>query len=301
MKRFFSAVRKEYGLYLIFLVPLAWYVIFMYVPMYGLQIAFKRYNARLGILGSPWVGMQYFKQFFDSYYFRDLLVNTLVLNVFQMAVGFPVPILLALIINEIRIRPLQKAVQNITYIPYFLSIVVIVSMLKLFSNTEYGLFNKIVTFFGGQPVDYFAKVGAFRPLYVFSGVWQNMGFNSVIYIAALSAIDPQLYEAASIDGASRIRKIIHVSIPQIAPTIVILFIMRIGSLMNVGFEKVLLMQNNVNMEVSDVISTFIYRNGIQKGQLSYSAAVGIFNSLINLFLLLGANRLTRRIGDTGLW
>ncbi|MBR3106789.1 MAG: sugar ABC transporter permease [Clostridia bacterium] len=301
MKNFLRAVRREYGLYLIFLVPLVWYVIFMYVPMYGLQIAFKRYNARLGILGSPWVGMQYFKQFFDSYYFRDLLVNTLVLNVFQMAVGFPVPILLALIINEIRIRPLQKAVQNITYIPYFLSIVVIVSMLKLFSNTEYGLFNKIVTFFGGQPVDYFAKVGAFRPLYVFSGVWQNMGFNSVIYIAALSAIDPQLYEAASIDGASRIRKIIHVSIPQIAPTIVILFIMRIGSLMNVGFEKVLLMQNNVNMEVSDVISTFIYRNGIQKGQLSYSAAVGIFNSLINLFLLLGANRLTRRIGDTGLW
>ncbi len=301
MKNFLRAVRREYGLYLIFLVPLVWYVIFMYVPMYGLQIAFKRYNARLGILGSPWVGMQYFKQFFDSYYFRDLLVNTLVLNVFQMAVGFPVPILLALIINEIRIRPLQKAVQNITYIPYFLSIVVIVSMLKLFSNTEYGLFNKIVTFFGGQPVDYFAKVGAFRPLYVFSGVWQNMGFNSVIYIAALSAIDPQLYEAASIDGASRIRKIIHVSIPQIAPTIVILFIMRIGSLMNVGFEKVLLMQNNVNIEVSDVISTFIYRNGIQKGQLSYSAAVGIFNSLINLFLLLGANRLTRRIGDTGLW
>ena len=301
MKNFLRAVRREYGLYLIFLVPLVWYVIFMYVPMYGLQIAFKRYNARLGILGSPWVGMQYFKQFFDSYYFRDLLVNTLVLNVFQMAVGFPVPILLALIINEIRIRPLQKAVQNITYIPYFLSIVVIVSMLKLFSNTEYGLFNKIVTFFGGQPVDYFAKVGAFRPLYVFSGVWHNMGFNSVIYIAALSAIDPQLYEAASIDGASRIRKIIHVSIPQIAPTIVILFIMRIGSLMNVGFEKVLLMQNNVNMEVSDVISTFIYRNGIQKGQLSYSAAVGIFNSLINLFLLLGANRLTRRISDTGLW
>ena len=232
------SLRKYWDLYLLLIPVVAYFVLFKFLPMYGLQIAFKRYNARLGILGSPWVGMQYFKQFFDSYYFRDLLVNTLVLNVFQMAVGFPVPILLALIINEIRIRPLQKAVQNITYIPYFLSIVVIVSMLKLFSNTEYGLFNKIVTFFGGQPVDYFAKVGAFRPLYVFSGVWQNMGFNSVIYIAALSAIDPQLYEAASIDGASRIRKIIHVSIPQIAPTIVILFIMRIGSLMNVGFEKV---------------------------------------------------------------
>lgn len=301
MKKFLRAVRREYGLYLLFLVPLVWYIIFMYAPMYGLQIAFKRYNARAGIWGSPWVGMLYFNQFFNSYYFKDLVVNTIVLNVYQMALGFPIPILLALIINEIRVRPLQKAIQNITYIPYFLSIVVIVSMLKLFSNPEYGLFNKIINAFGGESVDFFAKVGAFRSLYVFSGVWQNMGFNSVIYIAALSSIDPQLYEAASIDGANRIRKIIHISIPQILPTIVILFIMRIGSLMNVGFEKVLLMQNNVNMEVSDVISTFIYRNGIQKGQMSYSAAVGIFNSVINLILLVGANRITRRLGEMSLW
>ena len=301
MKHFFRAVRKEYGLYLIFFVPLIWYIIFMYTPMYGLQIAFKRYNARMGITGSPWVGFMYFKQFFQSYYFKNLLTNTLILNIYQMAIGFPIPILLALVINESNSRKLKKAVQNITYIPYFLSIVVIVSMLKLFSNTNYGLFNQIVHFFGGTPIDFFGKTGTFRTMYVFSGVWQNMGFNSVIYIAALSAIDPQLYEAASIDGASRIQKIIHISIPQIMPTIVILFIMRIGSLMNVGFEKVLLMQNNVNMEVSDVISTFIYRNGIQKGQMSYSAAVGIFNSLINLVLLTGANTLTRRMSSMSLW
>ncbi len=295
------AVKKEYGLYLIFLVPLIWYLLFMYTPMYGLQIAFKRYNSRLGILGSPWVGMQYFEQFFNSYYFGNLLANTLVLNVYQMAVGFPIPILLALIINEIRVRPLKKAVQNVTYIPYFMSVVVVVSMLNLFSNPTYGIFNKIGALLGAAPVDYFAKEEYFRSLYVFSNVWQNMGFNSVIYIAALSAVDPQLYEAAEMDGASRLRKIIHISLPCIMPTIVILFIMRIGSLMNVGFEKVLLMQNTVNMGTSDVISTFIYRNGIQKGQFSYSAAVGIFNSLVNLALLVGANTLTRKLGDDSLW
>jgi putative aldouronate transport system permease protein len=295
------AVRKEYSLYLIFLIPLIWYIVFMYTPMYGLQIAFKHYNTRLGILGSPWVGFQYFSQFFNSYYFGSLLANTLILNVYQMAVGFPIPILLALIINEIRVRPLKKAVQNITYIPYFLSVVVVVSMLNLFSNPTYGIFNQIGALLGAAPIDYFAKEEYFRSMYVFSNVWQNMGFNSVIYIAALSAIDPQLYEAAEIDGASRLQKIIHVSIPCIMPTIVILFVMRIGSLMNVGFEKVLLMQNTVNMGTSDVISTFIYRNGIQKGQFSYSAAAGIFNSLINLFLLLGANSLTRKMGDNSLW
>ena len=300
-KGFFQAVRREYGLYLLFLVPLIWYLVFMYYPMYGLQIAFKRYNAKLGILGSPWVGFKYFQQFFGSYYFKDLLVNTLVLNVYQMALGFPIPIVLALVINEIHSQPLKKAVQNVTYIPYFLSMVVVVSMLTLFSNPNYGLFNKIAGIFGGGGVDYMAKEDCFRTMYVLSGVWQNMGFNSVIYIAALSSIDPQLYEAAEIDGASRMRKILNISIPCIMPTIVILFIMRIGSLMNVGFEKVLLMQNKVNMGKSDVISTFIYRNGIQKGQFSYSAAVGIFNSLINLALLVGANMLTRRLGDSSLW
>ena len=300
-RRLIRRMRRESGLYLLFLIPLVWYLVFMYSPMYGLQIAFRRYNARLGITGSPWVGLMYFQQFFGSYYFTSLIVNTIVLSVYQMAIGFPIPILLALTINEIRSRPLQKAVQNITYVPYFLSMVVIISMLNLFSNPYNGLFNQIGQFLGAPPVDYFAKEDYFRSLYVFSGVWQNMGFNSVIYIAALSAIDPQLYEAAEIDGASRLNRIIHISLPSIMPTIAILFIMRIGSLMNVGFEKVLLMQNNINMGTSDVISTFIYRNGIQKGQFSYSAAVGIFNSLINLTLLFGANLLSRKVAQSSLW
>lgn len=300
-KRLIRQIKREFGLYALILVPLIWYAVFMYSPMYGLQIAFRRYNARLGITGSPWVGLLYFNQFFGSYYFGNLIVNTIVLSVYQMAIGFPIPIVLALIINEIRSRPLQKAVQNVTYIPYFLSMVVIVSMLNLFSNPYNGLFNQIGSVFGAAPVDYFAKEEYFRSMYVFSGVWQNMGFNSVIYIAALSGIDPQLYEAAEMDGASRLDRIIHVSLPSILPTITILFIMRIGSLMNVGFEKVLLMQNNINMDTSDVISTFIYRNGIQKGQFSYSAAVGIFNSLINLLLLVGTNLLSRRVAKSSLW
>lgn len=301
MKALRRALRNRYDLYLLLLIPLAWYILFQYVPMYGLQIAFRRFNPSLGITASPWVGTLYFRQFFNSYYFESLLVNTLVLSIYQMALGFPIPIVLALLINEVRIKPLQKAVQNITYIPYFLSIVVIVSMLDLFSDPSYGLFNKLGALVGAAPQDYITRAQYFRPLYVFSGVWQNMGFNSVIYIAALTAIDPQLYEAASIDGASRLRKIWHISLPGILPTIVILFIMRIGSLMNVGFEKVLLMQNPVNMTTSDVISTFIYRNGIQKGQFSYSAAVGIFNSLINLILLVGANALSRKVTHSSLW
>lgn len=301
MKAFWRSLKTRWDLYLLLLIPLAWYIVFQYVPMYGLQIAFRRFNPSRGITQSPWVGMMYFNQFFHSYYFTDLLWNTLILSVYQMAAGFPIPIVLALLINEIQSRPLRKAVQNITYVPYFLSVVVVVSMLNLFSNPSYGLFNKLGALFGLEAVDYIAKAEYFRPMYVFSNVWQNMGFNSVIYIAALTSIDPQLYEAASIDGASRLQKIWHISLPGILPTIIILFIMRIGSLMNVGFEKVLLMQNPVNTVTSDVISTFIYRNGIQKGQFSYSAAVGIFNSLINLILLVGANTLSRRVTDSSLW
>lgn len=301
MKSFWRAVRSRYDLYLIFLIPLVWYIVFQYVPIYGLQIAFRRFNPGLGITNSPWVGLQYFRQFFGSYYFGEILVNTLVLNVLQMALGFPVPIVLALIIHELSNNKVKKIVQNVTYMPYFLSMVVVVSMLRLFSNPYYGLFNQLFALFGKAPVEYFIKPEYFRPLYVLSGVWQNMGFNSVIYIAALTGIDPQLYEAADMDGASRLRKIWHVSLPGILPTIVILFIMRIGNLMNVGFEKVLLMQNPVNLETSEVISTFIYKNGIQKGNFSYSAAVGIFNSLLNLVLLFAANFFSRRVTQNSLW
>ncbi|MEY8354586.1 ABC transporter permease subunit [Lachnospiraceae bacterium 54-53] len=300
-QKLWKDIRKNMGLYILLSIPVIWYLVFKYAPMYGLQIAFRRFNPTLGITKSPWVGFTYFKQFFDSYYFWDVLKNTVSLSLFTMLIGFPAPIILALIINEIKSEKVKKAVQNITYMPNFLSIVVIVSMLSLFSNKEYGLFNQIMGAFGITPVDFMSKPGAFQPLYVFSNVWQYMGFNAIIYIAALSSVDPQLYEAASIDGATRMQKIIHVSIPSIMGTILILFIMRIGSIMDVGFEKVLLMQRDVTLSSSEVISTFIYKNGIQKGQFSYSAAVGIFNSVINFALLVSANFISKKTTKSGLW
>lgn len=282
-------------------VPLIWYIVFKYVPMYGLQIAFRKFNPTLGITQSPWAGLTYFKQFFGSYYFTDILRNTVTLSLFTMLIGFPMPIILALLINEIKNVRFKKLIQNITYMPNFLSVVVIVSMLTIFSNRDYGLFNKIRELLGMAPVDLMSKPAYFQPMYVFSNVWQFMGFNAIIYIAALSGVDQELYEAASIDGASRMQKILHISLPCIMGTILIMFIMRIGSLMSVGFEKVYLMQNNVNLSASEIISTFIYKNGIQKGQFSYSTAVGLFNSVINFVLLVSANFVSKKTTDTGLW
>lgn len=301
VKKLGKNIRKNAGLYVMLAIPLAWYIIFKYVPMYGLQIAFRRFNPTLGITKSPWVGITYFKQFFDSYYFTDILWNTVSLSIFTMLVGFPMPIILALLINEIKNTKFKKAIQNITYMPNFLSIVVIVSMLSLFSNRDYGLFNKITGLFGIAPVDFMSKPNFFQPLYVLSNVWQYMGFNAIIYIAALASVDQELYEAASIDGATRMQKIIHISIPCIMSTIIVLFIMRIGNLMSVGFEKVYLMQNSVTLSASEVISTFIYKNGIQKGQFSYSTAVGMFNSVINFILLISANFISKKTTKTGLW
>jgi len=300
-KRVWKRVYAKLDLFLLLLIPLAWYVVFKYVPMYGLQIAFRRFNPSLGITASPWVGMRYFSQFFDSYYFWEIIYNTISLSIYQLAIGFPIPIFLALLINEIQHKRLQRTVQNITYIPHFLSVVVVVSMLNLFSNVDYGIFNKFLGLLGFPAADYMAKAQYFQTLFVFSNVWQSMGFNSIIYIAALTAIDSTLYEAATIDGCSRFKKIIHISLPGLLPTILILFIMRMGSLMEIGFEKVLLMQNPINMSSSEIISTFIYKNGIQKGQFSYSAAVGLFNSLINFLLLLFSNTLVKKFTKTSLW
>lgn len=301
LKRTARRVLSKADLYLLLALPLAWYIIFQYIPIYGVQIAFRQFNPAIGILDSKWVSLKYFMQFFESYYFKDIIVNTVTLSVFQLLVGFPIPIMLAIMINEIRHPKMKKLIQNITYVPHFLSVVVVVSMLSLFSNPDYGLFNKLVTLFGGAPVDFFSKAEYFQPLYVFSSVWQNMGFNAIIYIAALAAIDPSLYEAATMDGATRLQKIIHISLPCIVPTILVLLIMRIGSIMDLGFEKALLMQNAATVSSTEIISTFIYKNGVQKGQFSYSAAVGLFNSGINFILLLSANFVSRKITKTSLW
>lgn len=292
---------QRWDLYVMLLLPLAWYVIFQYVPMYGLQIAFRDYFPNKGFLGSPWVGFKHFERFFSSYYFWRLLRNTLTISIFNLAVNFPVAILLALLINEIRSRTFKRIVQNITYLPHFISTVVIVGMLVLFLSPRYGVVNHVIGLFGLKPVAFMEDPGIFKALYVFSNTWQNMGWNSIIYIAALAGISPSLYEAAVMDGAGRIQKIVHISIPGIMPTVIILLILALGRTMNVGFEKVLLMQNSLNMDGSDIISTFVYRIGILKGDYSFSTAVGLFRTIINFILLFLANTLTRRYSESSLW
>jgi putative aldouronate transport system permease protein len=292
---------KRYDLYLMLLLPIAFYLIFHYGPLYGLQIAFKNFNPARGIMESPWVGFDHFQRFFDSYYFWRLLWNTLSINLISLLIAFPIPILLALLVNEIRNQKFSKLLQNITYIPHFISIVVIVGILQAMLSPTAGPINMLIEAFGGSPIRFMESAGWFKPIYIGSNIWQNMGWQSIIYIAALSGVNPQLYEAAKMDGASRLRRIWHVSLPGIVPVIVILLILDVGHFMNVGFEKILLMQNNLNLESSDVISTFVYTTGILKGEYSYTAAIGLFNSVINLILLLLVNRFARKTSETSLW
>ena len=282
-------------------VPLAWYIIFKYVPMYGVQIAFKDFSPRRGIVGSEWVGLEHFQRFFESYYFWDLIWNTFSLSMFNLIAGFPIPILLALLINEIRTKDMKKLVQNATYIPHFLSLVVVVGILQIFLDDDIGKINQFIGLFGGDAIDFLNKAAWFQTIFVSSEIWQHMGWSSIIYLAALSGIDPTLYEAAKMDGATRLKRIIHVSIPGIMPTIVILFILQIGHMMDVGFEKALLMQNSVNADKSEILSTFVYKFGIKQGQFSFTAAAGLFNAVIDFTLLIIVNYWARKKTGTSLW
>ncbi len=302
-RRFRKNVLSHWQLILLLAVPLAWYIIFCYVPMFGVQLAFKNYKVRLGIWDSPWAEplFKHFTRYFTSYYAWSTIWNTLAINLGCLAIGFPAPIILALVLNEINSLRFRKILQNITYIPYFLSIVVVVSMLKLFCDQRYGVINILLQALGMKAVPLMESEFYFRPLYVISNVWQNMGWNAIIYIAALAGVDKALYEAATVDGASRWQKIIHVSIPCILPTIVTMLILRIGQLMTIGFEKALLMQNDLNIGTSEIISTLVYKNGIQKGDYSYATAVGLMNSVVNLILIVTANTVCRHTLDESLW
>lgn len=297
---FKKSLRKNWDLYLLISPVIVYFIIFHYVPMYGIQIAFKDYIATLGIWGSPWVGFDHFERFFNSYYFWRLIKNTLGIGLYTLAVSFPIPIIIALMLNEIRMKKLKSFVQTVIYIPHFLSTVVIVGMLLLFLKPD-GLINQLITLFGGKPIFFITEPAWFKTLYVFSDVWQTMGWSSIIYLAALTAVDKQLHEAAIIDGASRLQRIWHINIPTILPTIVILFILNAGSVMSVGFEKIFLMQNDLNLSSSDVISTFVYRSGILEAQYSFSAAVGLFNSIINFIMLIMVNYFAKKINQTSLW
>ncbi len=292
---------RDYQLYLLILPALLYILVFHYQPMYGIQIAFRDFRTSLGFWGSEWVGLKHFVRFFESPNFLKLLANTFGLSVYQLAAGFPIPIILAIMLNEVRSSGFKRGVQMVVYAPHFISTVVMCGMVVLFLNQDKGIINHLVALLGGPRVDYMTKSEWFKTIYVVSGIWQHAGWGTVIYFAALSTIDPQIVEAAMIDGANRLQKIWFVDLPGIAPTIVILLVLNMGNLLSVGFEKVLLLQNPLNMDAAYVISTYVYRVGLLGGQYSYTAAIGFFNSLINLTLLILANALARRVGETSLW
>ncbi|GGI65336.1 ABC transporter permease [Enterococcus alcedinis] len=288
-------------LYLFILPTFLVFLIFSYIPMYGILIAFKDYVPTLGVWGSPWVGLKHFTRFFDSYYFWDLLKNTLGISVYSLVVGFPLPIILALALNEIKDGPLKKFSQTVTYAPNFISTVVMVGMILAFLNPSTGIINHVVQLLGMEPISFMEDPRWFKTVYVLSGVWQGTGWGSVIYLAALAGVDTQLHEAAIVDGATRLQRIWHINLPTIRPTMVILLIMNVGSVMNLGYEKILLMQNPLNMESSNVIATFVYQQGLLEAQYSYAAAVGLFNSAINAILMISVNKIAAKLGDSSLF
>lgn len=298
---FWKEAYKSKYLYFMFFPVLAYYIIFCYSPMYGLVIAFKNFSPYKGMWKSPWVGLDHFRDFIDSVYFWRLIRNTITINLYDLLVGFPIPILLALFMNEVANEKFKRSVQTIVYLPHFISTVVICGMLVAFLSPSSGIINNLRQFLGKEPIHYLAEPGWFKTVYIWSGIWQHAGWGSIIYLASLSGIDVQLYEAATVDGATNWQKLIHITIPGIVPTIIIMLILRIGSLFSIGFEKIMLLYNPTTYETADVISTYVYRMGILGGNFSYSTAIGLFNSIINFTLLVTFNKLSRRLTEISLW
>ena len=296
-----QAIKKNYDLYIFLLPTVLYFLIFRYGPMYGIQIAFKDFIATQGIWGSPWVGFEHFRRFFNSFQFKAVLINTIALSFYTLFFGFWPPILLALMLNQVGNEKFKRFVQTVTYAPHFISVVVVVSMLFAFLALRNGLVNIAIRALGGEAIDFMGSARWFRTIYVLSDIWQNMGWSSIIYIAALSGISPELHEAAIIDGANRIQRIWHIEIPGILPTIIILLILRSGSIMNVGFQKVFLMQTPLNMSVSQVISTYVYQIGLINADFSFATAVDLFNSVINFAIIITVNAISRRLSETSLW
>ncbi|MGZ9583279.1 ABC transporter permease [Paenibacillus marinisediminis] len=298
---FKKKIWRNWELYLFIAPAFLYFLIFHYGPMYGVQIAFKNFIPTKGITGSPWVGFEHFERFFDSYYFWDLLWNTLSISLYELVVGFPLPIILALAFNEIKDGFFKRSVQTVTYAPHFISVVVMAGMIITFLSPSTGIIIHIIEFFGFDAPDFLTDPAWFKTMYVLSGVWQSTGWGTIIYLAALSGVDPMLHEAAVVDGASRLQRIWNINIPAIIPTIVILLILNMGNILGVGYEKILLLQNSLNMESSDVISTFVYRAGLIDAQYSFSTAVGLFNSVVNSILLVTVNFIAKRTSENSLW
>lgn len=300
-RAFARALKKDRVLILMVLPVVIHFLIFKYYPMYGNIIAFKNYSPVLGINGSHWAGLKYFEQFFNSPYFFRVIRNTVLISLYSLLWGFPIPIIFALLTNELRNGAYRRVVQSLSYIPYFISTVVVAGMLFNFLSPSTGIVNTVIRAFGGEPVHFLMEPEWFRTVFIASGIWQGFGWSSIVYIAALAGVSPELYEAATMDGAGRLQKIWHVSIPSILPTIVITLILNIGSFMSVGYEKIILLYNPVTMEVADVISSYVYRVGLVESNTSLGAAVGLFNAAINLVLVWSANRVARRISNVSLW
>ncbi|MDF2926818.1 MAG: sugar transporter permease [Paenibacillaceae bacterium] len=293
-------IRKNKYIYLMLLPVLIFYVAFHYAPMYGAIVAFKHFSPRLGILGSPWAGLEHFRDFFEGPYFWRTFRNTVTISFYDLIFGFPAPIILALLLNELRLAWFKKLVQTITYMPHFISLVVICGMIKEFSGSN-GLITTIVQSLGGPKESILLLPEYFRTVFISSGIWQQVGWGSIIYLAALSNIDTEQYEAARIDGATRWKQMKHITLPGMLPTIVILLILNLGTILNVGFEKIILLYNPLTYETADVISSYVYRIGLQELNYSFSAAVGLFNSVINFSMVIMANWISRKVNDTSLW
>lgn len=293
-------IRKNKLLYLMLLPVVLFFAIFHYVPMYGAIIAFKDYSPRLGILGSPWAGLEHFQSFFGGLYFWRVLKNTILISLYELLFGFPAPIILALLLNEVRSSLFKRTVQTVTYMPHFISLVVVCGMIKEFTSST-GIVNDVIAYFGGERLSLLLEPEYFRTLFISSGIWQHIGWGTIIYLAALTGIDPEQYEAAKIDGAGRWKQMLHITLPGIMPTIVILIILDIGRLMNVGSEKIILLYNPSTYETADVIGSYVYRIGLQELNYSFSSAVGLFNSVINFTLVIFSNWLSRRLNETSLW
>lgn len=294
-------IRKHWQLYFLVAIPLIFLITFKYVPMAGIVIAFKDYSVVKGVFGSEWAGMKYFQSFFQSPNFSLLLKNTLGLSVYGLIVGFICPIILALALNEVQNARFKKLVQTITYAPYFISTVIMVSIIILFLSPNAGFVNNILGLFGIEPINFLGNPTYFKSIYVWSDVWQNTGYATIIYLAALAGVDTQLYEAAKVDGANRFQKIMNVDLPGIFPIIIVLLILNVGSIMSLGFEKIYLLQNPMNTDSSEVISTYVYKVGLLGANFSFASAVGLFNSIVNFILIFTANSISKRFSSSSLW
>lgn len=304
MRRTLRKMRSQWQLYLLLLLPLAYLLIYHYYPMLGLQIAFKKFKLKDGIWGSQWVGLAQFSKFVNSYMFARVMKNTFTISLYSIIAGFPIPIIFALMLNSMRSVRFKKVVQTVTYMPHFISTVVLVGMIFQIFSPISGLYGSVMKTLTGQvPEDLLASPAAFTHLYVWSGVWQQFGWGSIVYVAALAGISEELHEAAQIDGADRFHRLWHIDLPGILPTVIIMLILRCGQVMSIGFEKAYLMQNDLNLRASEIIATYEYKTALaaQKPDFSLSTAVGMFNSVINMILIVSVNALARRLGDTSLW